>query len=251
MTRPPVRQWPCLGQSEILECKTGPERAIIGYSHSCSRHVLQYLREPVPSRRVSIWAVCAFLVAALVVITCSNSTEPKPPHVVLEGLDLEAEGLEIQAAAISQMLTYGPGAIYAIRDSTAEASWYAISTREEFVSREMPQLADETKQDYNTQNPVGSRHAISSELNLEGPYLLLPDEETVNLGPDAFDEKYPNSGGFIGLSRVGFGPTSGQAVVYVEWYCGVTCGTGRLIQFDFVAGEWAMADSRNLWYSKK
>ena len=67
-------------------------------------------------------------------------------------------------------------------------------------------------------------HQIEPRLDLGLEYQLLTQEQIDELRPldeasgwKLFDEKYPNTVGFIYLSRVGFSADLSQALVYFEW----------------------------------
>jgi len=196
------------------------------------------------------WLIYLAILMAFLGISCSRSTEPDSPPA-LAGLDLEAEEYKVYCASITYMFPPATGKVYAICDSTATASWHAVSSREEYILGKFPLLSKAARDSYNHENLFGTRHALRNEFLLDSSYLLLPDEETYRLSYDEFSDRYPNSFGFIGLSKVGFDSMLGQALVYVEWYGDVSLGTGWLFQYGYVDGQWVMADVHSIWYSKK
>lgn len=57
----------------------------------------------------------------------------------------------------------------------------------------------------------------------------------------AFYERYPDSGGYVELSAVGFDDRKTRAMVYVAHACGDLCGHGSYRLLEKVAGKWADA----------
>lgn len=69
-------------------------------------------------------------------------------------------------------------------------------------------------------------------------------------GVDAeFYRQFPGSNGIIGLSRVGFDPMGEQAMVYVEYGCGGSCGGGFLVVLEREPRGWIVVERRRQWIS--
>jgi hypothetical protein len=85
---------------------------------------------------------------------------------------------------------------------------------------------------------------LQRKFNLNKPYTLLADEEmtsSVQLSPDkrhAFHPIYPDFGGLIQLSAVGFNADKTIAVVFYEQSCGPLCGEGEFHVLQKQAGKW-------------
>jgi len=80
--------------------------------------------------------------------------------------------------------------------------------------------------------------------SLPVPYVVLSREsirETFSVGRGGWEEyfsSYPNSGGYLAVSVVGFDYTRTRAMVYMEHHCGPLCGGGRYHFLRKVDGRW-------------
>jgi hypothetical protein len=63
-----------------------------------------------------------------------------------------------------------------------------------------------------------------------------------------FFARYPNSGGYIDVSAVGFDSTKTRAMVYVAHHCGQLCGRGAFHLMEKADGQWREAFLKNLEY---
>lgn len=61
--------------------------------------------------------------------------------------------------------------------------------------------------------------------------------------------KYPNSQGFLSLSRVGFSTDGKQAVFYANNGCGGKCGTGTYVVMEKVDLSWKVVKEILIWVS--
>ncbi|MDR3739769.1 MAG: hypothetical protein P4L40_12215 [Terracidiphilus sp.] len=79
-------------------------------------------------------------------------------------------------------------------------------------------------------------------FQIEKPYELVTNESIRKLFKEgfwkSFYERYPNSGGYIVMSAVGFNPQRTQAVVYMGSACGGLCGRWSLHLLEKVDGKW-------------
>jgi len=80
-------------------------------------------------------------------------------------------------------------------------------------------------------------------LSIEKPYELISYDELSSALKQGwwedFYKRYPNSGGWIELSAVGFNADKTVAVVYMGHYCGGLCGGGGFHVLRKKAGKWA------------
>jgi hypothetical protein len=86
-------------------------------------------------------------------------------------------------------------------------------------------------EDFNRQNASPQR--LSANLQLDVPYILVERDRVDRLfnvdglgGWGRFYTLYPNSGGYIEVSAVGFDEAKTRAMVYVAHHCGGLCGAG-------------------------
>jgi hypothetical protein len=84
---------------------------------------------------------------------------------------------------------------------------------------------------------------LQRQLNIEKPYELVPYDELRSALKQGwwenFYKQYPNSGGWIELSAVGFNADKTVAVVYMGHYCGSLCGAGGFHVLQKKDGKWA------------
>jgi hypothetical protein len=84
---------------------------------------------------------------------------------------------------------------------------------------------------------------LQRRFNIERPYELVSyDELRAALKQgwwENFYKQYPNSGGWIELSAVGFNADKTVAVVYMGHICGGLCGGGRFHVLQKKDGKWA------------
>jgi hypothetical protein len=64
-----------------------------------------------------------------------------------------------------------------------------------------------------------------------------------------FYSLYPEAGGIVDLSRVGFDAALGQALVYGGVECGGLCGEGNVYLVSKANGAWVVAQQAPLWIS--
>ena len=88
------------------------------------------------------------------------------------------------------------------------------------------------------QPPVGETKAetLASRFRLGTPYLVVPTADITtrfhdvpgdpNSGWADFYKRYPDSGGFMIVSAVGFDASKERAMVYMAHQCGLLCGGG-------------------------
>lgn len=93
------------------------------------------------------------------------------------------------------------------------------------------------------------RVSLKRSFSLPTEYVFLEFEELKKFVPNPeegfknFYAKYPGSGGFITLSRVGFNRKRDVAFVYSNMVCGATCQEGRFIVLSKKSGVWRISSS--------
>lgn len=98
--------------------------------------------------------------------------------------------------------------------------------------------------------------AIDSPLKLNVSYQML-DAKTraeifADVEPEAgwsrFFARFVGAPGLLRLSRAGFDDNLDHALVYVEYQCGVDCGSGRLIHLANESGDsWQVMNAALVW----
>jgi hypothetical protein len=84
---------------------------------------------------------------------------------------------------------------------------------------------------------------LLSDQPLGLPYVLVPSAEikTILTGGYAwsdFHRKYPDSGGYMQVSAVGFDNSKTRAIVYMAHHCGSLCGGGTHSVLEKIEGVW-------------
>lgn len=92
--------------------------------------------------------------------------------------------------------------------------------------------------------------SILPDRDLGHPYVVVPKSEIARLfkeprdasfGWTTFYDRYPDSGGYMEFSAVGFDPSKTRALVYVAHHCGSLCGGGAHHLLQKVDGRWTPA----------
>src|SRR5262249_28722030 len=114
-------------------------------------------------------------------------------------------------------------------------------TQNEALARRLSPLLRVTVDDYVNKNKKAK--SLSRALNLKLPYVFFTkDDERIfesSNGWETYAQKFPDSGGFISLSSVGFNSERNQAVLYVARNCGRLCGGGFIAVLTKVDGVWS------------
>ena len=127
------------------------------------------------------------------------------------------------------------------------------------VKIRLPNLSDETIANYETSLKPSSTLKRSFDLSLK--YSLVPKRD-FDLIFDAgshydrmannwtkFYERFPDSGGHIQISNVGFSKCRDQALVYFIHWCGTLCGTGHYILLNKKDKVWNVEAIAMIWIS--
>lgn len=110
----------------------------------------------------------------------------------------------------------------------------------------------DTFEDYREQNRSPKR--FGRLQTLPAKLVLLDRREFSKMvrsrdgdGWTRFEEKYPDSNGFIEFSAVGFGRTRSEALVYVSRNCGTACAAGWYVLLRRDAGGWRVEEQLLSW----
>jgi hypothetical protein len=89
---------------------------------------------------------------------------------------------------------------------------------------------------------------LQPKIEVEVPYQLIVAEElksAIQKGDwEGFYQSYPDSGGWLELSAVGFNAEKTVAVVYMGHHCGSLCGGGGFHVLEKKDGKWIALDWR-------
>ena len=83
---------------------------------------------------------------------------------------------------------------------------------------------------------------LQPSIKVEVPYRLIIADELKSAiqttGWEGFYQRYPDSGGWMELSAVGFNVNKTVAVVYMAHHCGPLCGGGSFHVLEKKDGKW-------------
>jgi hypothetical protein len=100
---------------------------------------------------------------------------------------------------------------------------------------------------------------LQKHFDINRHYELLADEElkaTFRNGMNGseslegwktFNQRHPDSDGWIELSAVGFNADQTIAVVYMGYYCGAGCREDEFRALEKKGGKWQLLTGRGLW----
>ncbi len=120
------------------------------------------------------------------------------------------------------------------------------------LKQNFDELKPETIEDFKSKNKESSR--LEKKFPTKNNYVLISDEELKKffdkrLNWEGFYKKYPKSGGFSTISRVGFSNDGRQALVFVAHSCGGLCGEGNYYFLKNNNGEWKVIKKQMTWIS--
>ena len=116
-----------------------------------------------------------------------------------------------------------------------------------------PHLSKVTLLDFKRKN--AQAREISQDLDLHFPYKLLNRDAVEEIFKEGcsgwckFLERYPEAGGYISISRVGFNQMGTQALVYIAYGCGGLCGSGGYMVLAKENGLWKIKGGLAVWDS--
>ena len=97
-------------------------------------------------------------------------------------------------------------------------------------------------EDFKSEN--AEPRAVLPGRNLGIPYVVVSREEVrqiMGFGWTNFYDRFPQSGGSVYVSAVGFDAAKERAMVYMGNFCGSECGEERFYFLEKVAGSWREA----------
>ena len=87
---------------------------------------------------------------------------------------------------------------------------------------------------------------LQPRIKVGVPYQLIGADELMSAiqtaGWEGFYQRYPDSGGWMELSAVGFNVNKTVAVVYIGHHCGPLCGGGGFHVLEKKDGKWVVLD---------
>jgi hypothetical protein len=87
--------------------------------------------------------------------------------------------------------------------------------------------------------PLGPPYIVVSSAEIKASFRDLPNDSMSSWA--GFYKRYPDSGGFMVVSAVGFDAPKKRAMVYMAHSCGLLCGGGTHHLLEKVDGAWREA----------
>ena len=163
--------------------------------------------------------------------TSASAAGPQPAYQV-------TEAYEVYSAILPSEWTWREAKArkLVIRSDTRTYDMCLVPEKE-YEEMIGPAISDYVRQNQKT-------WILQKNLSIEKPYEIIRWDEIEPMfeqgleGWKTFYEKYPDSGGWIELSAVGFNADKTVAVVYVGHSCGGLCGGGGFQVLQKRDGKW-------------
>ena len=170
------------------------------------------------------------------------------PGTKADAADMDRE----EQAVYSVLIHSGDGPAVLLRETSADISNDDPAQSLDYIKSGLPNASKETLNSFVDRNKEPSQ--LSPDMQLDVEYVLLSDDEQQSIftqaeGWDIFYEKYPGSGGYTSLSRVGFNDELDQAVVYAGNMAGPLMGAGFYYLLEKKDGEWSIIEQVMAWIS--
>lgn len=189
----------------------------------------------------SVFIPCALVLSALIHAEPSaNSVEELQPY-------LDSEAYEVYAARLPDEWPWAEARAKQLVIQQETTVFPKIGSDTECLpgGDEFPESWKEVLADYKKQNE--RTRVLARGFVIEKPYYLIPKQELADLfkkdGPgwNGFYTRYPDSGGVMQLSVVGFNRERTKAMLYMGHSCGWLCGGGGYSFVQKKDGEWVRA----------
>lgn len=117
----------------------------------------------------------------------------------------------------------------------------------------LPELSEETFNDFIQKNKEVQKLKDNFKIELKRTLIKKDEIELIfkdrENGWEKFYKSFPDSGGYIGLSRVGFDKRKQQAIVYMEHNCRDLCASGHFLLLKKAEEGWVMVNGYMPWIS--
>ena len=179
--------------------------------------------------------------------------------------DLPLESYKIYSAVLDSYFACPPQKFIVLSDSTMLDFFYRDSRvkyepdslyLEAILSSFKIKYLEEIMSDYSFKKKT--KYKLRRENFLTKRKLVFINHNTFNKyfksnsikkGWRNFYSDFPNSIGYIKFTKVGFNQLKNYAIVYVEKYCGGTCGSGMYFLLKKEKNVWKIIDKKEIWVS--
>jgi hypothetical protein len=82
-------------------------------------------------------------------------------------------------------------------------------------------------------------------------HLISADERTrlERSPPSTLALEYSGASSIVRLSLPAYSPNGIEAILYYDYWCGLLCGAGSMVQMEYINGRWRITKELNLWIS--
>jgi hypothetical protein len=182
----------------------------------------------------------------------------------IQPLKISDEEYEVYSAVISKMfaggkVTFDSGAevkLLVINDHTLNSSLRADHVEHrswEYLKGFFPEVSQEMLNDFAAKNK--ETYQLKDNFKVELKRTLIKKGEIEQMFKDSengwkkFYQSFPNSGGFVGFSRVSFDDGNKQALVYMEHNCRDLCASGHFLLLRKSEEGWIVVKKFMPWIS--
>ena len=122
----------------------------------------------------------------------------------------------------------------------------------EKLRRSFEKIELSTIQNFYTENEQIDTLPKSLTTNIKADVIFLTPSESRSIlqadnGWDRFYQKFSGANGLLALSKIGYDNNKKQALVAYGYFCGLHCGKGGLVFFQFKHSKWKIMEIITFW----
>jgi chaperonin GroEL (HSP60 family) len=176
-------------------------------------------------------------------------------------IEISNEEYAVYSAVINKMFagdkvtfdTQSQIKLLVIRDHTIKYALHVGRQDWQYLEKRLPEESQEIFNDFLVK--VKEQKQLKDNFKIELKRTLIKKDETEQMFKEKEKEKvwerfyksFPNSGGYIGLSRIGFDTKKKHAVVYMEHRCHELCASGHLLLLKKTEEGWTVLEEFGGW----
>jgi hypothetical protein len=178
------------------------------------------------------------------------------PFTTLSAKDNGIELDTVDSQVSSALLNHGIGSSSELIVLSSETTGNVLSVSDEKnVTLKLVELQGTVEIYREWQKRNQQRVRIEEALNVTANYLLLDATKIATifssgqpaLDWDNFFQEFPTAPGILRLSRAGYDKDQSNALIYIEYQCGIACGSGRFVHLKRTETLWEVHGSILVW----
>jgi len=182
---------------------------------------------------------------ALIFLACSL-------FIPRSGSTPSAADVEKEEQAVYSFFVSGHDTALILQDTSINISDDRPQETVDYIKSGMKDVSKETLDHFTERNRQPGQ--LSPNMDLGVDYILINTQELAKLTRqpnwrEVLNEQYPNAGGYLVFSRVGFNHTLDQALIYVAGIAGPWMGSGSYYLMEKKDGEWIIKEQIMAWIS--